>query len=97
MIEYTTSNTTLVTLHRVRIWMKVATLAEISTADGLSIERKFWIGEQNKETTIIWPHQSKPDYRAFSLWRKFLSITFLLDSETKATAKRNDLTLNIPL
>ena len=44
MIEYTTSNTILETLNRVRTWTKVAMLAEISTVDGLIIERKFWMG-----------------------------------------------------
>ena len=66
MIEYTNSNTILETINRVRLWMKIATLAEITTADGLRIERKFWIGEQNKETTILWPHQTKPNHQAFS-------------------------------
>ena len=87
IIIHAKSKTTLETINRVRIWMKIATLAEITTADGMRIERKFWTGEQNKETTILWPHQTKPDTHAFILWQRFLSKTLLLDSETKATVK----------
>ena len=71
IIIHAKSKTTLETINRVRIWMKIAMLAEITTADGMRIERKFLIGEQNKETTTLWPHQTKPDTQTFFYGKNF--------------------------
>ena len=59
--------------------MKIATLAEITTADGLSIERKFWKGEQNEASTLLWPQQPNPMNKLFqfgeNLSQRLFSLT----------------------
>ena len=77
--------------------MRVATLTEITSANGKQIERQFWTGDKRNKTNLLWPHQPRPNEQAFTTWRKYLSKTFLLDPTTKATKTRRNFELNIPL
>ena len=77
--------------------MRVATLSDITTADGKYIEKCFWEGEKRYDSKLLWPHQAKPNEKAFQIWRRCLTSTFLLDTSTRATKNRDKLELNIPL
>ena len=85
------------TVNRVRIWMRVTTLSEITTADGHTIERCYWTGQNRYKATLLWPQQPKPPETAFTIWRRCLSTVYLLDPTTRATKNRKCLELNIPL
>lgn len=53
--EYTNSSKIFETINRVRIWMRVVTLAEITIADGRLIDRNNWIGKKQAISDVLWP------------------------------------------
>ena len=97
IMDNISSPTTQEIVNRVRIWMRVTTLSHITTADGSSIRKCFWKGEKQYDSRLLWPHQTKPSKKAFKVWRRCISSTFLSDPTTKATKQRNRLDLHTPL
>ena len=79
IIQYEKSTTILETINRVRLWLQVPTIAEITNAAGTQIERQYWKGDKQNDTDILWPCQSKPNEHAFKLWRKGISTIFKIE------------------
>lgn len=46
--------------NRVRLWIGVHSLAEITTANGHKIMEEAWRGHRQQYTATLWPIQLKP-------------------------------------
>ena len=64
--------------NRVRLWMGVYSIAEISTAAGDRITTEAWEGTRIRYTQSLWPIQDKPGKQSFHSWRKMLYKVFLI-------------------
>ena len=66
--------TELLTINRCRLFLRVATLSEISTADGLNIHPDVWRGypPPHSLSKILWPRQHRPPNPSWRVWRRFL-------------------------
>ena len=82
ILQHISSKSSLILINRVRIWLRVMTLSEITTVDSQNIERGYWTGQKRYNSSLLWPHQTKPSEKAFTLWQQCLSTVFLLDSLT---------------
>jgi hypothetical protein len=68
----------LIRLNRCRLFLRVVTLADISSADGKMITHDAWHGrlDTTRPQYFSWPNQGNPAPRDWNLWRKALSLTF---------------------
>ena len=73
--------------NRVRLWMGVYSIAEISTAAGDEITPEAWGGTRKRFTTTLWPAQNKPGRACFHCWRKILTKVFLVPHNNYITKK----------
>lgn len=82
----------------IRIWLRVYSLAEITTADGTSIKRISWKAQRLFSLNILWPYQEEPNDISKRTWRRLLSHTFLLNHNNCCTSIiTKDLLLTSPL
>lgn len=89
-----TKKSELLAFNRCRLYLKVNTLAEISTADGKSIDKQAWVGTRPAHTTHLWPLQEKPGPKSWQTWRRLLARKFMnMVGRKKVTAKTKDLRL----
>jgi hypothetical protein len=61
-------------IHRCRIFLQVATISDITTADGQRIH-EAWTSpssEKPSKSTLNWPRQDSPNRTAWKAWEKFL-------------------------
>jgi len=63
-------------LNTCRLYLKVITLSDITSADGTYILQKVKSGTpiQGLTSNLDWPNQGKPTYRSWMLWRQLLSM-----------------------
>ena len=66
--------TELLVINRCRLFLRVTTLSEISTADGLNIHSDVWRGypPPHSLSKILWPRQHRPPNPSWRVWRRFL-------------------------
>jgi hypothetical protein len=74
----------LVILNNWRLYFKVTFLFEVCVAEGDRINPfflKYPTGDHNNgaESRWIWPEQSMPGYKSFTLWRRHLKMTFCVN------------------
>ena len=72
-------------INRVRVFLQVETLAELSNADGTALQPFVltqWEARVNSKSTMTWPNQTRPGKRSFQSWRKLL-VTFHDDGKLK--------------
>ena len=84
-------------INRVRLWLGVHSIAEITTADGKCITREAWEGTRKRFTRTLWPYQPKPGPLSFRAWQRFLADKFLKGHCPLVNAKKRNLDLEIPL
>ena len=67
----------LIRLNRCRLYLQVATVADISTADGRLITFEAWHGtiDPSRPSPFTWPNQGKPPTKDWDLWRRALSLS----------------------
>jgi hypothetical protein len=63
-------------LNTCRLYLKVITLSDITSAGGTYILQKAKSGTpiQGLTSNLDWPNQGKPTYRSWMLWRQLLSM-----------------------
>jgi hypothetical protein len=61
-------------IHRCRIYLQVATMSDIATADGTQIHTAWKNPALTKPSwsTLKWPKQNQPNRQAWNAWEKFL-------------------------
>ena len=66
--------TELLAINRCRLFLRVTTLLEISTADGLNIHSDVWRGypPPHSLSKILWPRQHRQPNPSWRVWRRFL-------------------------
>jgi hypothetical protein len=69
--------------NRVRLYLGVTYLSEITTADGVSIARDAWPGTQPRLSLFLWPYQPCPGMKSFRSWRRILADTLLTGARTR--------------
>ena len=76
------TTTELITINRCRLFLRVSTIAEITTADGTKLHPTVWRGVHppNSESKLLWPRQSKPPPPSWRVWRRFLQQVLKPDS-----------------
>lgn len=67
-------------LNKCRLFLQVATAADITTADGKKISKTAWDGrwDDTSPSPYEWPNQGKPATKDWTLWRQALGTTFHL-------------------
>ena len=91
------TTTILKAFHQCRIYMQVTFLSEITTANGLRIERTSWIGQGHHNSPLLWPQQQAPGPKSFRIWRRLLASAFLLGHRRRVCPRTIDLRLQQPL
>ena len=68
----------LLTLNRCRIYLKVFSLADVTTGDGKQLKKEIMMGRisETGRDTKHWPRWEKPTLSAWSTWRSALIRTF---------------------
>jgi hypothetical protein len=83
--------------NRVRLFLCVAFLSEISTADSLSIARDAWTGARSRHSPLLWPYQPQPGPKSFQTWRRLLARAFIRGQRKWTGSTLLDLRLRSPL
>jgi hypothetical protein len=91
------STTDLRAFNRVRIYLGVALLSEITTADGKYLTKEAWLGTRDRYSPLLWPYQPTPGPTSFQTWRRLLARAFLLGRAPRISNKRPHLILTTPL
>lgn len=81
------------TFNRVKNWMKVYSLAEISSVDGFHISTAAWNGTRESFTNRLWANQPKPNEPSIQAWRKIITELFLKHRPTRVTRTTQNLLL----
>ena len=63
---------TLKALNRVRIYLQVIFVSDISTGDGSEIEQEAFEGRRIRHSVLHWPRQIRPTLQDRRLWRRYL-------------------------
>ena len=83
-------------LNSCRLYLRVTTLSDISSANGNTITQQCWEGMGPTDAIQLWPRQQKPHSKAWLIWRKYITRCYL-DDEYSTRKKRTDLQLDTPL
>lgn len=82
----------------VRIWLRVYSIVEISTADGTLLIRSAWKGNNTFNPNTLWPYQEEPNITSKRTWRRLLSKALLTKhTSQRITENSPDLTLSTSL
>jgi hypothetical protein len=81
------------TFNLVRLYLGVAFLSEISSADGRHLCRDAWQGSRTRHTPLLWPYQATPSQASFQVWRRILATAFLDGRRTRVEYRTKDLFL----
>jgi hypothetical protein len=82
---------------RVRLYLGVTFLSEITSADGTRIARDAWTGNRARHSSRLWPYQPRRRPKSFRHWRRTLTTAFLTVVRRRVCAKLRDLRLSQPL
>jgi hypothetical protein len=83
--------------NRVRLFLGVTLLAEITSADGVHLTQEAWQGNRTKHTPLLWPYQPRPGPASFRIWRRLLTRTFLQSKNPRAHTTNKALQLRTSL
>jgi endonuclease/exonuclease/phosphatase family metal-dependent hydrolase len=83
--------------NRVRLYLGVSLVSEITTADGKYLTKEAWVGDRSRHSPLLWPYQPPPGSVSFQTWRRLLARAFLLGRAPRVTTKRPHLLLRTPL
>ena len=89
------SKADLVKANACRLFLRVITLADISTMDGRSICAHSISGTMRAPSKLNWPEQPRPPIGAFDVFRWLLKRAFCL--KPKMTKITNDIPLDVKL
>jgi hypothetical protein len=88
--EYTTDANTLQMINNCRLYLRVHTIADITTTDGTTIRPEAYYGSSNEQatpllwnftsSTLKWPAQGKPPPHAWKHWQKMLQTLMRKDT-----------------
>ena len=81
---------TLKTLNKCRMYLKVFTLSDITTGSGAKIRNEAWHGRQfntGREYHMKWPNWGRPSLQAWSVWRTLLKLTFYPEQDKVLSEK----------
>ena len=70
-----------------RMYLQVTLLSDISTADGVSVQKHLWKGIQHVKGQGWWPKQPRPSEKAWNTWRRILARTFGIDNNGRYLRK----------
>ena len=59
-------------IQQCRLFLRVQSVADISTADGKRIEKDFYDGKRCRDSVLQWPTQGRPHKRAWKAWRRLI-------------------------
>jgi hypothetical protein len=65
--------------NRVRLFLGVTLLSEITTADGAFLATDAWRGTRPRHSPLLWPYQPSPGPSSFRTWQQMLSRAFMTD------------------
>jgi endonuclease/exonuclease/phosphatase family metal-dependent hydrolase len=91
------SNANIWAFNRVRLYLGVALLSEVTTADGRHLTIETWLGTRLRHSPFLWPCQSPPGAMSFQTWRRLLGRAFLRGRAPRVNNKRPHLFLTNPL
>jgi hypothetical protein len=84
--------------NRVRLFLGVTVLAEITSADGQHLTQEAWRGDRPRHSPLLWPFQPQPGPKSFAAWRRLLTKAFLQrDRAPRAHTNLQSLQLQVPL
>jgi hypothetical protein len=82
---------------RVRLYLGITFISEITSADGTRIARDAWTGNRVRYSSRLWPYQPRPGPKSFRHWRRTLATAFLSGVRRRVCVKLRDLRLARPL
>jgi hypothetical protein len=96
--QYSDNPTDLIMINNCRLYLRVHTIAEISSLEGTAILQSAYTGNEDPHTknpvlwqytksTLQWPHQPRPPQPAWNKWKQFLDTI----------TRKNNLLLRRPL
>jgi hypothetical protein len=83
--------------NRVRLFLGVTLLSELTSADGKHLTQESWTGDRPRHTPLLWPFQPRPGSRSFRTWRQLLARAFLTGRAPRAHTTTKSLQLQHPL
>jgi hypothetical protein len=89
------SRADLKTFNQCCLYLGVFFVSEISSANGLTLDRTAWNGSQARFSPFLWPFQPKPGPGSWRVWRRLLAQEFLFDAPKRTTQSNKDLSLLI--
>ena len=78
------------TLNKCRMYLKVFSLADITTGTGNKIRNEAWHGRRfntGRENSSSWPNWGRPSLQAWTYWRTALKLTFCTEKDKILTQK----------
>jgi hypothetical protein len=63
--------------NRIRLYLGVTLLSELTTADGKYLTYASWTGDRLRHSPLLWPCQGCPGVKSFQAWRRLLGRAFL--------------------
>ena len=93
----TTTTAELQACQRVRLFLGVTLLSELTSADGKSLTQEAWTGDRPRHTPLLWPFQPRPGPLSFRIWRRLLARAFLSGRTPRINATTKSLQLQCPL
>jgi hypothetical protein len=85
------------TFNLVHLYLGVAFLSKISSADGRHLSRDAWQGSCPRHTPLLWPYQAAPSQPSFQVWQRLLATALLSDHRSCVEFWTKDLLLALPL
>jgi hypothetical protein len=84
--------------NRVRLFLGVTLLSEITTADGHCLTTEAWRGDRIRHSPLLWPYQTPPGPASLRMWQRLLSHAFMIDGRLPRVATlQPKLPLHTPL
>jgi hypothetical protein len=79
-------------LNLCRLFLRVAAVADLSTADGSQILETAWVGKErlNSRSAILWPNQGKLDKGTWNQWQNALTKSLSLSRSRRLEAPLGD-------
>merc|ERR1711966_406520 len=79
-------------VNRVRIWLRVVTIAELADPDGACISPEKFTGDWRNDSTLTWPNQPFPTEKMFETFYYYVRKGFC--SNVKRHIRKERLTLD---
>ncbi len=70
-----------ITFNLCRLYLQVALVSDLTTADGSAIRPNIWNGIRQDTGEGWWPKQPRPSEKAWNLWRRLLQLFLQSDNQ----------------